>query len=59
LLNIPTEHDFHDAFKKLKKHWEWCIHAEGDCLEGNGPVGLKLVFDQMAAPVLEIMNGSL
>jgi hypothetical protein len=30
VLNTITEHDFQDAFKKWQKHWEWCIHAEGD-----------------------------
>jgi hypothetical protein len=30
VLSTFTEHDFRDAFKKWKKCWEWCIHAEGD-----------------------------
>jgi hypothetical protein len=30
LLNVLTEHDFEDVFKKWQKGWEWCIHAEGD-----------------------------
>jgi hypothetical protein len=29
VLNTLTEHDFPDAFKKWKKHWEWRIRAEG------------------------------
>jgi hypothetical protein len=36
LLNILTEHDLQDAFKKWQKHWEWCIHVEGDYFEGEG-----------------------
>jgi hypothetical protein len=35
VLNTLTEHDFLDAFKKLQKHWEWCIRTEGDCFEGD------------------------
>jgi hypothetical protein len=33
VLNIFTEYDFQDAFKKLQKHSEWCIRAEGGCIE--------------------------
>jgi hypothetical protein len=33
VLNTLTEYDFQDAYKKWQKHWERCIHAEG---EGDG-----------------------
>jgi hypothetical protein len=36
MLNILTEHDSQDAFKKWWKRWEWCIHVEGDYFEGDG-----------------------
>jgi hypothetical protein len=49
--------DFQNAFKKWQEVWERCIHVEGDYFEGDG--GTKLVFDQIAAPVPEIMDGSL
>jgi hypothetical protein len=55
-LNIITEHDFQDALKKYQKHWEQYICSEGHYLEGDGP---KLVFDQIAATVLEIMDSYL
>jgi hypothetical protein len=32
-LNILTERNFHDTFKKMP---ERCIHVEGDYFEGNG-----------------------
>jgi hypothetical protein len=35
-LNTLTEHDFQDAFKTWQKWREWCIHVEGDYLEGDG-----------------------
>jgi hypothetical protein len=28
VLNILTEHDFQDAFKKWQKSWERCIRVE-------------------------------
>jgi hypothetical protein len=30
VLNIPTEHNFQDAFKQRQKRWERCIRAERD-----------------------------
>jgi hypothetical protein len=30
VLNTFTKHNFQDTFKKWQKHWEWCIHVEGD-----------------------------
>jgi hypothetical protein len=59
LLNTFTEHDFQGAFKKWQKRWEQCIHTEGDYFEGDGGLCPKLVCDQMAAPIQEIMDGSL
>jgi hypothetical protein len=50
VLNTLTEYDFQDAFKKWQKSRERCICMEGNCFE---------VFDQMAAPVPEIMDDSL
>jgi hypothetical protein len=35
VLNALTEQDLQDAFKKLQKHWEWCICVEGDYFEGE------------------------
>jgi hypothetical protein len=54
VLNTLTEHDFQDAFKKCQKHWERCILAEGVASNPSKPV--SLVFDQMTAPVPEIMD---
>jgi hypothetical protein len=55
-LNTLTEHDFRDVFKKRMKRWDRCIRAERDYFEGDGG---QLIFDQMEAPVSEIMDGSL
>jgi hypothetical protein len=35
VVNILTEYDFQDAFKKWQKHWEWCIHIGRDYFGGN------------------------
>jgi hypothetical protein len=35
VLNTLTEHDFQDAFKKLRKRWERCIRADGGYFEGD------------------------
>jgi hypothetical protein len=57
VLKTLTEHDLQDAFKKWQKHWERCIRMEGDYFEvASRP---EASFDQMAAPVWEIMDGSL
>jgi hypothetical protein len=54
VLNTLTEHDFQDAFKDGR--------SAGSCenmwkgTTSTRPVGPKLVFDQMAAPVPEIMD---
>jgi hypothetical protein len=39
VLNTLTEHDLQDAFKKLQKLYERCIHAERDHFEGGGGGG--------------------
>jgi hypothetical protein len=57
VLNTFTEHDFQDAFQKWQKRWERRVPAEGDYY--LRPVGPKLVSDQMAAHVPEIMDGSM
>jgi hypothetical protein len=36
VLNIITEHDFQDEFKKWQKRWKLRIRAEGDYFEGDG-----------------------
>jgi hypothetical protein len=36
LLNVLTEHEFHNAFKKWQKRWKWCIRSEGDYFECDG-----------------------
>jgi hypothetical protein len=35
VLNTLTEHDFLDAFKKLQKLWERCMHTEGYYFQGD------------------------
>jgi hypothetical protein len=35
LLNILSEHDFQDAFRKYQKRWERCIRAEEDYFEDH------------------------
>jgi hypothetical protein len=47
VLITLREHDFKDAFKKMAKALR------------TVPVGPKIIFDQVAAPVSEIMDGSL
>jgi hypothetical protein len=36
MLNILTEHNSQDAFKKWQKHWERCICTEEGYFEGDG-----------------------
>jgi hypothetical protein len=50
MMNIFTEPDFQEAFKKWQKHWEHCIHEEADYFEGD--------FSQMTAPVPKIMDNN-
>jgi hypothetical protein len=60
VLNSLTEHDFQDALKKMAEA-PGTLHTSGrELLHGLcWPVGPKLVSDQMATPVPEIMDGSL
>jgi hypothetical protein len=59
VLNTLTEHDFQDAFKKMAELLG-TMHTCGRGLHQRlwWPVGPKLVFDQMAAWVQEIMDSS-
>jgi hypothetical protein len=59
VMNTFTEREFQDAYKKWQKQWERCIRAEEGYFEGVVTVGPKLVLGQMAAPVPEIIDGSL
>jgi hypothetical protein len=60
VLNTPTEHDFQDAIKKWQKSGKRCIRAEGDYSRAMVASRPKdSFFDQMAAPVQEIMDGSM
>jgi hypothetical protein len=36
VLNSLTKHDFQDALKERRKHWERFLCAEGDFLRSNG-----------------------
>jgi hypothetical protein len=36
VLNILTEHDFQDGFKKWQKRWEWYIQVGGNFFKGRG-----------------------
>jgi hypothetical protein len=36
VLNILTENDFQEAFKKLQMRWEWCICVQEEYFEGDG-----------------------
>jgi hypothetical protein len=44
VLNILTEQNFQDAFKKWQKHWVKFIRAEGDYFEGDGGHWTKVSF---------------
>jgi hypothetical protein len=35
VLNVLTEHDFQNAFKKWQKRWEQRVLVEGDYFEGD------------------------
>jgi hypothetical protein len=59
MLNTLTEHDFQDAFQKQLLRWEWVkTHGRKLLRACRRPVGPKLAFDQMVAPVTEIMDMS-
>jgi hydrogenase maturation factor HypF (carbamoyltransferase family) len=36
MMNMLTEHDFQDHFKKRQKRWERCMRAEGDYFKCDG-----------------------
>jgi hypothetical protein len=60
VLNTLRGHDFQDVFKKLAETLG-TVHTRGIGLlrERWWPLGPKLIFDQMAAPVPDIMDGYL
>jgi hypothetical protein len=60
VLNSPREHEFQDAFKKMSQTPR-TVHMRGiGLLRWRWwPLGPKLVFDQMAALVPDIMDRSL
>jgi hypothetical protein len=59
VLNSLTEHDFQGAFRKMAEA-PGTLHTSGrELLHGLcRPVGQEFVFDQMAATVPGIMDGS-
>jgi hypothetical protein len=61
VLNTLTKHDFQEILKKKKAEALGTVHMRGRrLLRGRWwSVSAKLVFDQMAAPVPEIMDASL
>jgi hypothetical protein len=36
VLDTVTEKDFQEALKKWRKHWDRCLHAGGNHVEGDG-----------------------
>jgi hypothetical protein len=58
-LNTLKEHGFQDTLKKMAELLGM-VHTHGrGLLKGRWwPVGPKLVFDKMAAPILENMDSS-
>jgi hypothetical protein len=36
VLDILTGKDFQEAFQKLRRRWDWCLHAGRNYFEGNG-----------------------
>jgi hypothetical protein len=59
VLNTLTVHDFQDAFKKWQNRWERCIRTDGSTTRVMVASRPKINFDQMTAPVPEIMDSSL
>jgi hypothetical protein len=60
VLNSLTEHDFQDAFQKMVEALGTVLTSGRELFRGWWwPMGPKLVFDHIAAPVPEIMYGSL
>jgi hypothetical protein len=56
VLNTLTKHYFEDAFSKIAEALGTAHMRGREYFEGDGP---ESVFDQTAAPVLEIMDGFL
>jgi hypothetical protein len=56
MLNTLTEHNFQDAFKNGRSSGNTVYVRNVTTSRVWGPVGPKLVLDQMAAPVAEIMD---
>jgi hypothetical protein len=59
VLNTLTEHDFQDAFKNYRRAGNGEHARKGTISRVMLDSRPKVSFDQMAAPGLEIMNGSL
>jgi hypothetical protein len=36
VLDTLTENDFQEAFQKLRRRWDRCVHAGGNYFEGDG-----------------------
>jgi hypothetical protein len=36
MFDTLSEKDFQKAFQKLRRRWDWCLHAEGNYFEGDG-----------------------
>jgi hypothetical protein len=58
MLNILTEHDFQDEFKKWQKLWKRRIRAEGYYFECDGSKQAQSWFLKRAS-VPELIDGSL
>jgi hypothetical protein len=39
VLDTLTEKDLQEAFQKLRRRWDRCLHAEGDYFEADRPYG--------------------
>jgi hypothetical protein len=59
LLNTLIKHDFLGTFKSGRSSGNCIYPRKGTTSRRWCPEGQKLVFDRMAAPVPEIMAGSL
>jgi hypothetical protein len=36
VFDILIEKEFQEAFQKRRRRWNRCLHARGNCLEGDG-----------------------
>jgi hypothetical protein len=59
VLNTLTEHEFQDAFKNGRSAGNGTYGRKGTTSRVMVASRPKVSFDQMAAPVLEIMDGSM